>query len=241
MIKKLLKKYAFFIFSQSWTQEENKAFLSLISKKNGSSLVDLGCGDGRLTLLFADKAKAEKIVGVEPGKIKRFINNKKIKVISANLNHPLPFKDNSFDIVVSHFSLEHLYNIDVFIKESKRILKKGGYTLVATDNLASWPNILALIMGWQPFTTTYGVANKSLGNPFAVGGDFEIEEGDSIGELSHNKVLAYQMLGDAYREYGFRVKSITGVGYFPFYGALSRLFCKIDKRHAHLLIIKAYK
>jgi SAM-dependent methyltransferase len=241
MIKKLLKKYAFFIFSQSWTQDENEAFFSLIKKKNGSALADLGCGDGRLTLKFADKAGAAKVVGVEPGKIKRFINKKKVKIISANLNHPLPFKDNSFDIVISHFSLEHLYNVDVFIKESKRILKKGGYTLVATDNMASWPNIMSLIMGWQPFTTTYGVANKPLGNPFAVGGDFEVEEGDSIGELSHNKVLAYQMLGDAYREYGFKVRSITGVGYFPFYGALSRFFCKIDTRHAHLLIIKAYK
>lgn len=241
MFKKLIKKYAFFIFSQSWTQDENEAFFSLIKKKSGSSLVDLGCGDGRLTLQFAYKAGATKVVGVEPGKIKRFIDKKKVKIIPANLNYPLPFKDNSFDIVISHFSLEHLYNVDVFIKESKRILKKGGYTLVATDNMASWPNIISLIMGWQPFTTTYGVANKPLGNPFAVGGDFEVEEGDSIGELSHNKVLAYQMLGDAYREYGFKVKSMTGVGYFPFYGALSRFFCKIDTRHAHLLIIKAYK
>lgn len=241
MIKKLLKKYAFFIFSKAWTQEENQIFLSFIKKKPGSSLVDLGCGDGRLTLLFAEKAKASTAIGVESGKIKRFINNKKIKIVSANLNHPLPFKDNSFDIVISHFSLEHLYNIDVFIKETRRILKKGGYTLVATDNLASWPNILSLIMGWQPFTTTYGVASKPLGNPFAVGGDFQVEEGDSIGELSHNKVLAYQMLGDAYREYGFKVKFITGVGYFPFYGFLSRFFCKIDTRHAHLLIMKAYK
>lgn len=241
MIIKSLKKYAKFIFEKKWTQEENDAFLSLITPKKNSKLVDLGCGDGRLTLLFAEKAKANGITGVESGEIKRLINSKKIKVVSANLNHPLPFKDNSFDIVVSHFSLEHLYNTDVFIKETRRILKKGGYTVVATDNLASWPNILSLLAGWQPFSSAYGVADKPLGNPFAGSGDFVVEEGDSLGELSHNKVLSYQTIHEAYVEYGFKVNKMLGVGYFPFFGALSRFFCSFDARHAHLLLIKATK
>ncbi len=237
----LFKKYAKFIFEKKWTQDENEAFLSLIKPKEGSSLIDLGCGDGRLTLKFAQKAKAVHVVGVEPGKVSRFIDKKKIKIISANLNHPLPLKDSSFDIVVSHFSLEHLYNTDLFIKETKRILKKGGYAVIATDNLASWPNILSLLMGWQPFSSAYGVAARPLGNPFAGGGDFIVEEGDSLGELSHNKVLSYQTLKEVFVEYGFKVNKIIGIGYFPFFGSWSTFFCNIDTRHAHLLAIKVVK
>ena len=236
-----LSKYAKFIFEKKWTQEDHDAVLSLINKKNGCKLIDLGCGDGRLTAMFAEKANASTIVGVEPAKIKNRIKNKKIKIVSADLNKKLPFKDGSFDIVVSHFSIEHLYNVDVFIKEMFRILKKGGYVIVATDNLASWPNILSLILGWQPFSTAYGVATRPMGNPLAGAGDFVIEEGDSLGELSHNKVQAYQSLKEVFKFYGFKLKSIVGVGYFPFFGALSNFFCSIDPRHAHLIIVKAVK
>src|SRR5581483_8126076 len=70
MITNLLKRYAGFIFSTSWTDEENKVFLSLITPKKNSSLIDMGCGDGRLTELFAEKSKASKTIGVEPGKIR---------------------------------------------------------------------------------------------------------------------------------------------------------------------------
>ncbi len=235
------RNYARFVFVKKWTSEENEKFLSLIKRRKNSRLLDLGCGDGKLTLSFAEKAGATTVVGVESGKIKDLINKKKIKIISANLNHKLPFKDSYFDVVISHFSLEHLYNVDVFISETYRILKKGGYVLVATDNLSSWANIVSLIMGWQPFTTAYGVARRSLGNPFSIGGDFVVDDGDSLGELSHNKVLAYKMLIDVYKEYGFKVEEVKGIGYFPFYGSISDFFCSIDARHSHLLLLKAKK
>lgn len=237
----LFKKYAKFIFEKKWTMEENDVFMSLIKPKKDIRIVDLGCGDGRLTLKFADKAKAKEVIGVESGKIRKKIKKDKIKIISGNLNHKLSLKDNYFDLAISHFSLEHLYNVDVFMLEVNRMLKKGGVFLVATDNLASWPNLLALFMGWQPFSSAYGVASRPLGNPFAVGGDFVVEDGDSLGELSHNKVLAYKTLLDVFSEYGFRVEVVYGIGYFPFFGKLSELMCRIDKRHSHLLIVKGIK
>ncbi len=237
----IFKSYAKYIFETQWTQEENTAFINLIKPKKNAKLADLGCGDGRLTLLFAEKATAKEIIGIEPGKIKRQINKSKIKIISANINHKLPLKDNYFDIVISHFSLEHLYNINIFIQEAKRILKKGGYILIATDNLASWPNIFSLFLGWQPFSSAYGLADRPLGNPFASNGGFIVEKGDSLGELSHNKVLAYKTLTDVFLEYGFQIETVIGVGYFPFFGIISKLLCSLDPRHSHLLILRAKK
>ena len=38
----------------------------------------------------------------------------------------LPFADKSFDIIVSFNSLEHLYPLDSYLDEMKRILKSGG-------------------------------------------------------------------------------------------------------------------
>ncbi len=240
MIINLIKKYSFFIFN-NWGDEEVKQFIDLIPAKNNSKMIDLGCGDGRLTLNFAKKTKASYVVGVDSDSVKKNIKDKKIKFVAASLNKKLPFPDNSFDVVLSHFSLEHLYNTGLFIQESRRILKKGGYTVVGTDNLSNWPNIIALLFGWQPFISAYGVADKTLGNPLSIAEGYVVENKEELGELSHNKVLAYKMLIDAYKEYGFKIEKVVGVGYFPFFGYISKILSKVDPRHSHFLILKAKK
>lgn len=48
-----------------------------------------------------------------------------LKVV-GDAGQRLPFKDASFDIVISRTVLEHVRGVEVFINESKRILKPGG-------------------------------------------------------------------------------------------------------------------
>lgn len=43
----------------------------------------------------------------------------------------LPFNDNSFDIIISFYQLEHLYPLNEYLDEYKRVLKKGGYIVGA--------------------------------------------------------------------------------------------------------------
>lgn len=228
----MLKNYASKVFS-GWMREEHKAFLSLLEK--GDSLCDLGCGDGKLTKIYATKAKAKQVIGVD-----RFGKSEKIKTIKSDLNKKLPLKGASFDIVISHYSLEHLYNVGLFISESHRILKKGGITLVATDNMAAWPNVVSLVLGFQPFSTTTGIGQRAIGNPFALRASLDDIQGEGInakwrgfGEYSHNKVLSYQALIDSYKECGFDIEQVIGVGYFPFGGFISKILANLDKRHAH--------
>ena len=239
----ILKRYASKIFN-SWTEENLETVLEFIEPKKNSSLLDLGCGDGKLTLLFANKARASKIVGVDG--LKTTI--KGVKTIKSNLNKELPFPDETFDVVISHYSIEHLYNSGEFIFEIHRVLKKGAYVVIATDNLSSWPNIISLILGYQPFSTTMGVGRNALGNPLALRINMK-EVGESLftlnwrksGEFSHNKVMAYRMLIDAFKEYGFSIEEIKGIGYFLFYGRISKALSHLDRRHSHLIVIKVRK
>jgi ubiquinone/menaquinone biosynthesis C-methylase UbiE len=46
----------------------------------------------------------------------------------------LPFADNSFDVVVSFETIEHLKQLDRFLSECRRILKEGGFFICATPN-----------------------------------------------------------------------------------------------------------
>lgn len=241
MLLKFIKNYASEMFSD-WMKRDEEAVLALIEKVD--SFVDLGCGDGRLTKTVAKKTKAKSVVGFDSLPIKNGL-----RIVKGNLNRKFPFKSNSFDFALSHYSLEHLYNTGLFISETHRILKKGGYTIVATDNLSNWPTIIALMCGFQPFSLADGICRKSIGNPLALRANFgEIvrdKESDldwrTSGEWSHNKVLSYQALIDAYSEYGFVIEKIIGVGYFPFPDFIARFLANIDKRHAHFLIIKARK
>lgn len=64
--------------------------------------------------------------------------------------------------------IEHLFDTDNFVSESFRILKPGGYTIVSTVNLASWHNIFALILGYQPFDFANISIKGTIGNPFSL-------------------------------------------------------------------------
>lgn len=222
--------------------KDMEAVISLV--ENSDSFVDLGCGDGRITKLVAKKSKAKKIIGFDSLPV-----TNSFKIVKGNLNRKFPFESKSFDFALSHYSLEHLYNSGLFISETYRILKKGGYTIVATDNLSNWPTIIALILGFQPFSLADGICKKSVGNPLALRANLGEVVHDkqtdldwrTSGEWSHNKVLSYQALTDAYRGYGFKIEKVIGVGYFPFGGFLGKIFANLDKRHAHFLVIKARK
>lgn len=72
-----------------------------------------------------------------------------------------------FDLVHANQVIEHLYETDLFIKEIYRILKKGGYAIISTPNLAGLHNIVSLILGKQPFPAH--VSNEIvLGTPSPI-------------------------------------------------------------------------
>lgn len=75
------------------------------------------------------------VTGIDVGKVIKPENYN--KVVSHDLNNPLPFKDKSFDTVTAGEVIEHLYNPLGFIKEVERILKVGGKFIFSTPN-RSW-------------------------------------------------------------------------------------------------------
>ena len=46
----------------------------------------------------------------------------------------LPFKDNSFDGIISHHVIEHIDKDNLFISEIHRALKKNGFAIIGTPN-----------------------------------------------------------------------------------------------------------
>lgn len=63
-----------------------------------------------------------------------------------DLNNPLSFPDESFDVIVSSEVIEHLENPRAVAREWFRLLRSDGFLIFSTPNNESWRAILALIV-----------------------------------------------------------------------------------------------
>ena len=97
-------------------------------------VLDLGCGRG--DILENLKNKGAEVQGIEIDKFMLSVSKKKgIPVRKLDLEKDkFPFKDESFDLIISDMVLEHVYNPHIFMNESKRVLKKGGFMVHRTVN-----------------------------------------------------------------------------------------------------------
>jgi SAM-dependent methyltransferase len=202
-------------------------------------ILDLGCGDGIFTKKIASKLGCADAVGVESHieKAKK-AEGIDIKVFISDLNQTFPFDDCSFDIVLSNFVIEHIFDVDKFVTEIKRVLKIGGCAIIGTENLAGAHNFLALLLGMQPFPMSVALSSKfRIGNRLQAKNLLPIEKDES----PHIRVFAYEGLKDIFKVYSFHAEKICGAGYPPFAGRIGDFLAKIDPRHAAFNIIKVRK
>lgn len=136
--------------------KQREKIVKLLNLENGEKLLDVGCGTGTL-LIVAKKLNPdidaigididEKILKIATEKTKK--ENLKVSYLNASADR-LPFKNSSFDVVVSSLAFHHLpFNIKKgAIFEIKRILKKDGRFLLVdfgkTENF--WINVFYQIV-----------------------------------------------------------------------------------------------
>lgn len=121
----------------------------------GVKILDVGCGVGDKTEKLISKLNQNKILGIygldilPPDEIRlKSIIYKKLDIE----NEVYPFEENTFDIVICNQVIEHLLNKDFLLEEVYRVLRKGGFFILATENIASIDNIFSLILGQEPVT-----------------------------------------------------------------------------------------
>jgi 2-polyprenyl-3-methyl-5-hydroxy-6-metoxy-1,4-benzoquinol methylase len=138
-------------------------------------------------------------------------------------------------VVISNQVIEHLADTDIFVAEIARVLRPGGYTVISTENLASWHNVAALVLGWQPFSLTNVSAKRmGLGNPLAL---HRGEAWEYAVSWQHRRVFAYRGLAELLEAHGLEVESVRGAGYYPLPGRVAEW----DVRHAAFLALRARK
>jgi ubiquinone/menaquinone biosynthesis C-methylase UbiE len=102
----------------------------------GKDVLEVGCGRGGGASYIARYLHPRKMMGVDivASAIrfdrKHYAAQKNLQFFEADA-HKLPFEDDSFDAVVNIESAQHYKDVDRFFSEVHRVLKPGGYLLIA--------------------------------------------------------------------------------------------------------------
>lgn len=100
------------------------AFLEKHIKLYRGQLYDLGCGERPFEQYL--RQFCDNYIGVDWGST---LHNLKADII-ADLNKPLPIEAEKADTILSLSVMEHLCEPQLFLNESYRILKTGGYIIL---------------------------------------------------------------------------------------------------------------
>lgn len=111
-------------------------------------VLDLACNEGTITNLIQNKGND--VIGVDMSiNALSIAHEKRLELICASANE-LPFKHNTFDVVVAGEIIEHIFDTNGFLNEINRVLINGGQLIITTPNIASLTSRIRLMLGLQP-------------------------------------------------------------------------------------------
>ena len=107
----------------------------------GQTALDVGCREGIQTRWLEGKGYTVTSIDIQPAYGHALV---------VDVDDPLPFKANSFDLVWCSEVIEHLRRPSTSIQEMRRVLKPGGTMIITTPNSRCWVYRVLGMFGLTP-------------------------------------------------------------------------------------------
>jgi len=217
-----------------------------VARLRPESLLDVGCGDGSFLFRYIDY-KPKLFCGIEASpELMKKAAAKGIQVQAVDLNGVWPYADNTFDAVHCSQVIEHLHNTRLFAHEILRVLKPGGTAFITSENLTSFLNTGAMMLGYTPFTLMR-CCGWFLGNPLGLHAGEHVPEGVPMtdpafaGVTGHVRALSVVQAEELFEKVGFVNVRVSSIGLMPLPDWIGKPLEGLMYRRGHLLLIEAVK
>jgi len=134
----------------------------LLARERGT-LLDVSCGGGQLLVALAEDAvRFTSLAGIDLSHTRvtaalrelaaRPALEGRVSIELGNADHPLPFPDASFDVVVCSAVLEHVVDVFGCMDELARVCRSGGCLILTVPNICYIKHLISLLRGQVPAT-----------------------------------------------------------------------------------------
>lgn len=154
-----IEKKVFYRLTHKNEVETVKRFTGLVS----GSLLDVGCGTGDRLSRFAEAGFSVRGMEIQP-ELVDYVRDQLGFEADAGTLDSVAYPPESFDIVISHWVLEHLLDVHAALEKVRDMLKPGGW-FVAEVPLAD--SLQATLLGGR--WTQFGEAPRHLAVPSQEG------------------------------------------------------------------------
>jgi SAM-dependent methyltransferase len=172
--------------------------LDLVVPRPGASYLDIGCGPGVLTKLFAERIRAGHVVGIDQLDVRAETG---FELVPCHLDpcDRLPFDDATFDVITCLETLEHVHDTDHLVSEIRRVLRPDGYALISVPRLDGLLSIALLATGLQPPAVECSLERRygAPGEPERVSGHVSHFTRRALGSLLHANGFAIERFAQA--------------------------------------------
>ena len=170
--------------------EKAEGLLNLIDIKSGQNYLEIGCGSGAVARYVFKKYKLN-VTGTDIDKDQILLARrdsthiKNITFLEADATN-LPFKDKSFDIVLSVNVLHHISNWMDALKEINRVLRSNGYFILEDLFFPEWTKKFGKILARR----AYGITTIDSMDLFIAANNYSILHSRVIKSLMWNNLRA---------------------------------------------------
>lgn len=147
-------------FTYEMRESRLKKCVKIIKSLQPGRLLDIGCSNGFWASYWTDLGWKCSGVDIDKEHVE-IARQRGIDAKHCDLNSaPLPFEDQSFDLIFAGEVIEHLIDTDGFIRELQRCVRPGGFVLITTPNLVSFENRVRILLGVYPIWVNYNLAGS---------------------------------------------------------------------------------